>query len=199
MIAFISQGYTQIKLGIKGGVNWNYVKADDILINNRKTLLTIPSKANMGYHIGFVSQIRLFNLFVQPELLFSTNKNDVILKDAITPTITKGFAEQRTYRLDIPVMIGIRIKSLKVEAGPIGTIFLGQKSDLIDITDFNQKYKTATFGYQAGIGFGFSKITLDFKYEGNLSKFGDKLSIDNQTYSFDQRSNQLVFGIGIFF
>ncbi len=191
-------GFSQIKFGIRGGVNWNYVKADDILLENNTQRLTIPSKANLGYHLGFISQIKLFNLFVQPELLFTSNTNDVILKDEATSE-NIGFAEQRIYRLDIPVMLGIKFKALKFEAGPIGTVILGDKTDLVDIPDFEQKFKTLTFGYQAGIGFDFARITLDLKYEGKLSTFGDNLTLGNQTFNFDQRSSQLLFSVGLFF
>jgi len=191
-------GYSQIKFGVRGGVNWNYVKADDILLENNTLRLTIPSKANLGYHLGFISQIRLFNFFVQPELLFTANKNEVILKDAATSQNT-GFAEQKIYRMDIPVMLGLKFKSLKFEAGPIGTIILGTKSDLVDISNYEQEFKTLTYGYQLGVGLDFTNISLDLKYEGKLSKFGDKLTLGNQTFNFDQRSNQLVFSIGLFF
>lgn len=197
IFTIFSQGNSQVRFGIRAGVNWNYVKADDILIDDN-TKLTIPSKANMGYHFGVISQIELFNFFIQPELLFMTNKHDVLLKDRHTG-INKGFAEQRIFRLDVPVMLGVKIKSLKLQAGPVGTVFLGDKSELIDIEIFEQEFKTMTFGYQAGVGIDFSKITLDLKYEGNLGKFGKELTVNDQTFNFDQRSNQIVFSIGILF
>lgn len=191
-------GYSQIKFGVRGGVNWNYVKADDILLEGNTVRLTIPSKANLGYHLGFISQIRLLNFFVQPELLFTANKNEVILKDELTSQ-NIGFAEQRIYRMDVPVMLGLKLKTIKFEAGPIGTIILGTKSDLVDIRDYEQKFKTLTFGYQLGVGLDFTNISLDLKYEGKLSKFGDQLKVGNQTFDFDQRANQLVFSVGLFF
>ena len=191
-------GNSQIRFGVRGGVNWNYVKADDILLENNTLRLTIPTKANLGYHLGFISQIKLFNFFVQPELLFTANKNDVILKDAATAQNT-GFAEQKIYRLDIPVLVGLKLNTFKFEAGPIGTVILGTKSDLVDISSYEQKFKTLTYGYQLGVGLDFPNISLDLKYEGKLSKFGDKLTFGTQTFNFDQRSNQLVFSVGLFF
>jgi opacity protein-like surface antigen len=191
-------GCAQIKFGIRGGVNWNYVKADDILLENNTLRLTIPSNANLGYHLGVISQIRFLKLFVQPELLFTSNKNDVILYDEVASRNT-GFAEQKIYRLDFPVMLGIKFNSVKFEAGPMGTVILGTKSDLLEISNYEQQFKTLTYGYQLGIGLDFSKISLDLKYEGDLSKFGDKLTLGNQTFNFDQRSNQLIFSVGLFF
>ena len=197
-ILISGSSYSQIKFGIRGGVNWNYVKADDILLDNNTVRLTIPSKANLGYHFGLISQIKLFNIFVQPELLFTFNKNDVILKNELTQQNT-GFAEQKISRLDLPILAGVKFNAFKVEAGPVGTLIMGSKSNLVDISDYDLKFKSMTFGYQVGIGLDFAKISLDFKYEGNLSKLGDKLTLGNQTFNFDQRANQLIFGIGLFF
>ncbi|MFO7658323.1 MAG: outer membrane beta-barrel protein [Bacteroidales bacterium] len=196
IIVSVAEGYTQIRFGLRAGVNWNYVKADDFVLNNNLRL-TIPSDANMGYHFGLISQVELFNFFVQPELLFLTNKNKLILKNSSGDN--EGYAEQRVYRLDIPVMLGVKLKSFKIQAGPIGTIFLGDKTDLIEIENFEQNFKSVTFGYQAGIGFDLSRVSLDLKYEGNLGKFGEQMVIENQTFDFDQRSNQLVFSIGLLF
>ncbi|HJX71810.1 MAG TPA: outer membrane beta-barrel protein [Bacteroidales bacterium] len=191
-------GYSQLKFGFRGGFNWYYVRADDILLENNTLRLTIPSKANLGYHFGVVSQISLFNILIQPELLFTSNKNDVLLKDEQTSQ-TEGFAEQRIYRMDLPVMLGFKIKSFKVGAGPVGTAIIGTKTNLVDISNYEQKFKTLSFGYQLGVGLDFPNISLDLKYEGKLSKFGDKLTFMNRTFDFDQRSSQLIFGIGLFF
>ncbi|MBN2213856.1 MAG: outer membrane beta-barrel protein [Bacteroidales bacterium] len=199
ILGFIAAtGYSQLRFGIRGGVNWHYVKADDILLENNTLRLTIPTKANLGYHVGIISQIRLFNVFVQPELLFTSNKNEVLLKDEQSSS-TEGFAEQWVYRMDLPVMLGVMIKSFKVEAGPVGTAILGSKTELVDISNYEQKFKSLTFGYQAGVGLDFPNISLDLKYEGKFSKFGDKLTFMNQTFDFDQRSSQLIFSIGLFF
>jgi hypothetical protein len=200
MLLFIisAEGNSQLRFGIRGGVNWHYVKADDIVLENNTLRLTIPSKANLGYHLGVVSQINLFNLFVQPELLFTSNKNEVLLKDMQTSQ-TEGFAEQWVYRMDLPVMLGFKINSFKIEAGPVGTAIIGSKTDLVDISNYEQHFKTLTFGYQLGIGLDFPNIILDLKYEGKFSKFGDKLTFMNQTFNFDQRSSQLIFSIGLLF
>ncbi|MBN2611958.1 MAG: outer membrane beta-barrel protein [Bacteroidales bacterium] len=196
IFASLTTGYSQFRFGVRGGVNWNYVLADNIVYDGNTTI-TLPSKANMGYHFGLISQIELFNLFVQPELLFLSNKNELILKN--TSGDNEGYVEQRVFRLDVPVMFGVKIKSFKIQAGPIGTIFLGDKTNLIEIQDFDQEFKSLTFGYQAGIGFDLSRVSLDLKYEGNLSDFGKEVTINNNTFNLDQRSNQIVFSIGLLF
>ena len=39
--------------------------------------------------------------------------------------------------------------------------------------DYEEKFNGATWGYQVGVGLDiFKKITIDVKYEGNLSKLG---------------------------
>ncbi|MCK7531208.1 MAG: hypothetical protein MZV63_09280 [Marinilabiliales bacterium] len=46
------------------------------------------------------------------------------------------------------------------------------------MTDVKATYNKATFGYQAGVGFDLLKrLTVDVRYEGNLSKFGEEVMI----------------------
>jgi hypothetical protein len=37
------------------------------------------------------------------------------------------------------------------------------------------------------------------KYEGNLSRMGDKVTIAGSDVSFDRRVNQWIFGVALFF
>ena len=59
--------------------------------------------------------------------------------------------------------------------------------------------RRATIGYQAGFGFDISQLSLDFKYEGNLSKWFDGVKVGSEMMEFDARASQLLFSIGLFF
>jgi len=50
---------------------------------------------------------------------------------------------------------------------------------------------------RAGVDLG-KRIALDLKYEGNFSKLGNGVVIGGNTYKFDSRNRQWIFGIGIF-
>lgn len=55
-------------------------------------------------------------------------------------------------------------------------IALNNNSELKGLDGFKSNYKGATYGYQAGIGFDFSKLSFDVRHEGNFSKYGDHIT-----------------------
>lgn len=197
LVAIAFHGFSQIKLGVRVGVNSNYIKSAEETVDGYK--ITVPKDVTTGFHFGLVGQVQLFSFFVQPEILFSSNRNDIIITDLTAFPVTQDLSEHKFNLLNIPVMLGYKFKALKFEVGPVGTVLLRSKSDLLKDKGFEQELKAMTYGYQAGIGLDLGKLAIDFKYEGNLSKFGDGLKFNNQTYSFDQRANQLIFSVGLFF
>ncbi len=189
------QCFAQLRLGIRAGVNSNYIKKAEYDGTNYRVI--VPKDATMGFHFGLVGQLQLFNFFVQPEILFSSNRNDIIITDLNTHV--DELSEHKFNKLNIPLMLGYKFKALKLEAGPVGSVLLRSKSDLLEERGFVQNVNAMTWGYQAGIGLDVGKLALDLKYEGNFSKFGDGIKFGGQTYDFDQRTNQLFFGVGLFF
>jgi len=185
----------QLKWGIRGGVTSSNVK----LTNSTDANYVIEyNKGNYGWHAGLIGQVKVINFFVQPELLFSTSKFDLSYKDKSYPS-NNQLGEQKIRKLDLPVMIGFKLAVFKLQAGPVASLVLSSQSDLLDDKDIDQNLKQATIGFQAGIGLELSALLIDFKYEGNLSKLGDGMTIKNTDVKFDQRMRQFVFSIGYLF
>ncbi len=162
--------------------------------------ITCPNYSVIGYHVGLISQINLFNFFIQPELLYSSIHNDLevySLNSANPDEPTE--VNQKMNRIDIPVMLGYKLNILKFEIGPVASFVLSNESDLETITNYDMQWNKATIGYQAGIGLDVGKIALDVKYEGNLSTFGTGIDVGNTTTSFDTRLNQIIVSLGFFF
>jgi hypothetical protein len=44
-----------------------------------------------------------------------------------------------------------------------------------------------------------SKISLDVRYEGSLSKLGDSFTVGGQDFNLDARPSQWVFSLGFWF
>ena len=66
--------------------------------------------------------------------------------------------------------------------------------------DYKEEFNGATWGYQIGVGLDIlKKVTIDLKYEGNLSKLADGVKIGDQTMNFDSRNSQFVATLGFFF
>jgi hypothetical protein len=194
---FIFQpGNAQVKFGIRGGINSAYVKPQEF--NNSDYLLEYKS-GDIGFHFGGMAQIKLGKVFIQPEVLFSTAKTDIKLTDLGGSSTVEEVGKQKFNKLDVPIIAGVKLGPLKLQLGPVATVQLNSKSDLLKDNGIEQAYKGATIGYQAGLGLELSSLLIDVKYEGNLSQFGDGVKIGEQTFNFDQRMNQVILSLGFLF
>ncbi|HQB36445.1 MAG TPA: hypothetical protein PLI41_02770, partial [Bacteroidales bacterium] len=86
-------------------------------------------------------------------------------------------------------------------AGPSATIQIGSPKALIEDPDFEDMYRSATFGYTAGLGVDlFKKLVIDLRYNGSLSeKYGASVEIGDQTFNLDSRQPSFTLSIGIMF
>lgn len=196
-LLFVSGSYAQIRFGIRGGVNSSTFKANEVINNTDGFKITYPKDTRLGFHFGLISQIKLFNVFIQPEMLLTTNKNSVSVEDLNAGT-TK-ILDQTFNKLDIPILAGMKFGPAKIELGPVASFLLKNKTDLLESATYKEIYNKATFGYQAGVGLEVSKLTVDFKYEGNLSKLGSSVEIGGHTFSSDSRIHQFIVSVGLFF
>mgnify|MGYP000011479902 CR=1 FL=1 len=148
--------------------------------------------AEFGFQYGLFARVKVpvIGLYVQPELLFSKTES----------TITSGVqnVDLAFNRIDVPVMIGGKIGPLRINAGPSLSFLTSAESDVAGaVTDIKDNYSNTTVGFQAGIGVDILKFVIDLKYEGALSeKFGDAITVAGNSFSTDERSNQIVLAIG---
>lgn len=184
---------SQIKFGVRGAVTSSTVEADKVSAQG----YTIESvnDAKVGFQIGVVSQIQIRKLFIQPELLLATSGGVLKVSDINGSRLN----DQRITKIDLPVLVGGKMGPLRLGVGPVASMVVKSKSELNDYDQFDDKFKKATWGYQVGAGLDIWKLAFDVKYEGNLSRWGDKVVIANQDVSFDRRLSQWVFGVALFF
>lgn len=187
-----ASSFAQFKLGVRGGVNFN-----NISINQSATEpIQISYEKGMGFHFGATSQLQISSFYLQPELMFSTVSHDVTLKDIQENGISE-IGKQRFNKMDIPIIAGLKFGNFKIGAGPVGTIMLSSKSELLDKYEMNEK--TSSWGYQLGAGFDFDRFNIELRYEGNLSGLGSGVKIGNRIYNFDKRTNQVILTTAIYF
>lgn len=190
-LLFWSTTQAQIKFGIRAGLNSSRVKLNEF--DNTDYTLDYKS-SKVGFHVGGIAQLKMGMIVIQPELLFTLAKTDVSLYDIANDSTAIG--RQSFNKIDLPIIFGIKFGPLKLQVGPVASIILKSKSDLLDDHNINYSMKGATFGYQAGIGLELGSLLLDVKYEGSLSKLGDGITIAGQQFNFDQRLNQIILSIG---
>lgn len=180
-------------LGLKAGLNTQINHQDDITIGNGAD----PSfnfgldGRNFGTQIG--GYMRFGNkFFVQPEVLFNSNKVDYKIGESGVGDVIKN--EKYQY-LDIPVLMGVKLGPVRLQAGPVGHYFLNATSELTDFNGYEAKFKQMTWGWQGGLNVGFKRISLDFRYEGNFSKQGDHLTFFGDQYHFSDTPARFIVGV----
>ncbi|OEK06218.1 outer membrane beta-barrel protein [Roseivirga misakiensis] len=148
--------------------------------------------AEFGFQYGLFARVKIpvIGLYVQPELLFSQTESTIT---SSTQDVDLSFN-----RVDVPIMIGGKIGPLRINAGPALSFLTSAESDIAGaVTDIKDNYSSTTIGFQAGVGIDLLKFVIDLKYEGALSeKFGDAITVAGNSFSTDERGNQIVLGIG---
>ena len=200
-ISFFATANAQIKFGVKGGVNSSTIKMDDFITVTQgveEYSLEGIKSGTVGFHAGLMTRVTFFGVFIQPELYFSSTGGEVKVTEVIAQNVSVKKMEFK--KLDIPVLVGFKFGPARINAGPVASIIIDSKADLIETAGYEEKLKGASFGYQVGVGLDIlNTISLDVRYEGNLSKLGDCVNIGGNDFEFDSRNPQFIFSLGIFF
>jgi len=189
--------FSQLKFGIKaGGQSTSF---PDYTLGSGAATIDALADATWGFHAGLFTRITILGIYIQPELLFATNTFEYNVKEVATdPGV---IVSQKFNRLQIPVLLGFKLGPLRLNAGPAAAIQLGSPKDLINDPNFEEMYKGATWGYQAGVGLDLlKKFTLDARYAGSLGeKFGDAVTISGQSFKLDYAQPSFILSFGFIF
>ena len=188
--------FSQVNFGLKVGASTASVPTYDISTGTSNIDIEALKDAAWGFQAGAFLRIG-GSFFVQPEFLFASNTYDY---NVTTVTGTEAL-KQRFDRLEIPVLLGVKLGPVHINAGPSATIQIGSPKALIEDPDFEDMYRSATFGYTAGLGVDlFKKLVIDLRYNGSLSeKYGASVEIGDQTFNLDSRQPSFTLSIGIMF
>jgi hypothetical protein len=189
-----TSGISQWHLGLRGGIYSTWIKSDNITVDGKNVEFTGDPK--MGFHVGIVTEWRRSKVFIQPELLYCSIQNDISIHDKVSRK--DELTALQIKKIDLPVMLGLKWRAFKFQAGPVGSVIISNKSDITDYISSDLLVNRATLGFQAGIGVDVSRLTLDLKYEGGLTTLDEGMKGLKQ--HIDARVNEvLVFSIGLFF
>ena len=204
----VSYGQSRnFKFGVKGGANLSNLRGDDVVASNDPTIRIANTDARLTGFVGGAFVRFGSSLFIQPELLLSQ-------KGGAFNVFRSGVGNEmntvnvRFTNLDVPVMLGIRIGDvLRFNAGPIASLRLSENGGLRDAlnevgaTSVEDNLSQAALGYQAGVGFDIGNLSLDLRYEGNITNIMD-VNTDNANFNSQLRRKgslyQATIGFAIF-
>lgn len=196
---------SQLKFGIKGGVSTTSLTMNDIkTVTSGSTTYTVDaiSTAKYGFHGGAFVRLSLFGVYIQPELLFTTRTNEYTVTDVTNQAKPVTYvAKQNFNKLDIPVMVGLKLGPLRLNAGPVASMLINSPKSIIINPDYKNNYKKMTIGYQAGIGIDLlNALTFDLRYEGSLKKYQNQIqNTTGKKFNLDDRPNAFLLSIGLMF
>ena len=188
--------FSQVKFGLKAGASTDFTFTDQTFQGTDfEVILQNAKDAEWGFQGGVFMRASFAGFYIQPELLLATATNSVTYDD-----VDAGGApviyNQKFNKLNIPVLLGVKVGPLRLNAGPAASVMISDPKEIIE----GATYKKATFGYQAGLGIDlFKKLTVDLRYEGNLNQFGDQIVIGGETFVLDDRTGALLVQVGFMF
>jgi hypothetical protein len=186
--------FSQVKFGIKAGAETTTVPTYQC--GNGDATIDALKDASWGYHAGIFLRFNLGPVYLQPEAVFASTSFDY---NVTTTTLTE-LKTQKFNMISIPVLIGFKLGPLRLNAGPAASIMIGSPEALINDPEFEKMYKGAVYGYQAGAGIDIGSLTLDIRYAGSLGeKYGDSVTIGDQTFKLDYGQSSLLLSIGLMF
>lgn len=185
---------SQIKFGIKGGINYNSDSFQDV-----KDDVLDGAKSKTGFHAGIwlEGDIPVAGLFIRPELVYTQLKNGAMYypqgKSAGGTEVSYSFR-----KIDLPVLVGTKVLKIgRIFAGPSFQYILDSEFSLGDLKDVNTD--GFSLGLQFGAGVEIGKLGLDIRWERALSdtetKFVNNNIIGGGDVNFDTRVNQIIIGL----
>ena len=189
--------------GIKGGVSTPDIKPDDVnplKINNIKDSISIKIKdANYGWQLGGFTRFKIGRFYIQPEVLFNSSSSTYSTSSLNLRNVIDSVRNESFRNLDIPVMLGFKFGTLRLNAGPVAHYHLSSSDQLTNLSGYVANFSKFTYGYQAGIGLDFGHVGLDLRYEGNFNQYGDYITFGNTTFAFSQKPSRTILNISIAF
>ncbi len=166
---------------------------------DNETINLSEGGSEVGYQFGGFFRINVQDVYVQPSILLSKIKTQLVFSNYQGVQGFNPRAEFEFNTLELPIDIGYRIGNFRMQMGPSFSILLsGQRSFLNDVERVSDDYNRSNLMWHFGIGGDFDRFVIDINYEFGLSKTGESLG-QLLGRDFVPRQRQLVFGVGINF
>lgn len=181
------------EFGIKIGGVFN---ADKGVIKTTDGVYNDKGKGSVGFQAGGIVRLKAGGLYVQPELLFTSFKNEY--DDSFGNSFEIG-----KKRIDIPVNVGKSFAAGLVHF-QLGPVFSYYFEDDLSLDEFSVAEKDEfNMGFQFGTGLRIKNFLFDLRYELGLGKNTTKFINDNiessNGFQTENRSKLLNLSVGYFF
>ena len=197
LLAFFSllstAAFAQIEFGLKAGLATEALQEErfDLSRTGREDLALALSDASYGFQFGALLRIPFSDRFgVQTEVTLNTASNRFSFDDP-NQNGTQIFRERYT-DINVPVMGSWKVAFLSINAGPVGHFKVSSACDLVDAEGRERAFDTFNLGYTLGGAIDIGSITVDVRYDGNFSRYGEDFSIAGENFRVDQATKRWI-------
>ncbi|MFI3331680.1 MAG: porin family protein [Rikenellaceae bacterium] len=183
-----------LKMGLKGGVSTKIYDFQTTTVDG--ATISPGTNGNIGFQAGVIMKVSIPKfLYIQPELMYSTNDYDYVVTDA--SYISK--VKVRSHRFEVPVMVGFNISALRFFAGP-KFVLASSSSETNDYVDLKMDYIDSNIALVAGCGFDIKRFFIDISYTTYLGDSYDIATYNGTSTKLNLKSDsQWNFNVGFFF
>ena len=150
-----------------------------------------PGEPQTSFHLGAYTRVKVLGLYVQPELLYTGFKGEMEFFNTVSGDDKE--VEIDINRIDIPVMIGIKLGPVRLNADPSFNMLLPSKDDADGAEII---VSSSSFGYQYGIGLDIGDFLIDLKAEGSWSNEIESITDGTSNYDLNGSMHQVLLSIG---
>lgn len=183
----------QVEFGLKAGLATESLQGErfDFSQEGRENLGLALSEGNYGFQFGALLRVPLSDRFdLQTELTLNSTSAEFRFDDP-DQQATQVLRE-RYNDVNVPLLASWKLAFLRLNAGPVGHFFVSSTSDLMDADGRERTFDSFNLGYTLGAAIDISKITIDIRYDGNFSRYGEDFAIAGETFRVDQAAKRWV-------
>lgn len=187
----------EFAFGLKAGLTTAALEGHELEVSGEgaSNLFAELGEADYGFQGGLFLRIPLGErLFIQPEGTFNTSQATFRFEDVGAGEVT--VFRERYNHLNLPLLFGLSLGALKFQAGPVGHLYFDEGESVFSGAGWESALDEFSIGYALGGALDIGKFTLDLRYDGNFGRFGQTVTVGDQTFAVDQAAKRWVATIG---
>lgn len=136
-------------------------------------------------------------IYIQPEIQIAQRDYVLGLK---YPSLPKEYKTVRTHRVDLPLLVGIKLGHVRLFGGPVWRIDSQQQIESGGDTPFDIIFNDNDIAVVGGIGVEFDGVFFELRYSSYLKQTTSEMVVARERREVDILSDDMIqINFGIFF
>lgn len=185
-----------IQFGARVGLNTGAYSFDKITID--KYTIAPAIDRNGGYQVGLIMRLSIPSfVYIQPEL-------DLVMRDYSfalhSPSRVAEYKNLQTTRLELPIMMGIKIGAARFFGGPVWRLDSRQHYKGSGETPFRIRFNDNDIAAMAGVAIDLEGLFVEVRYMQYLKETASEITLNSYTRTLTvQNDNLFQISFGVMF